>query len=72
MRGIPLTLGDTKQRAVFAMLALRFNRMVSMDSLVEGLWESAPPTDPTNVVQVYLYRLRKSPRPESRTRTTPG
>ncbi len=59
MRGeIPLTLGGTKQRAVFAMLALRINRVVSMDSLVEGLW-SAPPTDPTNVVQVYLYRLRK-------------
>ncbi len=30
-----------------------------MDFLVDGLWGSAPPTDPTNVVQVYLSRLRK-------------
>ena len=56
--GVPLTLGGTKQRAVFAMLALRVNRVVSMDSFVEGLWGSAPPNDPTNVIQVYLYRLR--------------
>ena len=61
--GTPLTLGGTKQRAVFAMLALRINRVVSMDSFVEGLWGSAPPNDPTNVVQVYLYRLRKVLRP---------
>ena len=61
--GTPLTLGGTKQRAVFAMLALRVNRVVSMDSFVEGLWGSAPPNDPTNVVQVYLYRLRKVLRP---------
>ncbi|HEY4993529.1 MAG TPA: FxSxx-COOH system tetratricopeptide repeat protein, partial [Nakamurella sp.] len=57
--GAPLALGGSKQRAVFAMLALRVNRVVSMDVLVDGLWGTAPPTDPTNVVQVYLSRLRK-------------
>jgi len=61
--GFPLALGGTKQRAVLAMLALRVYRMVSMDFLVDGLWESAPRTDPTNVVQVYLSRLRKVLRP---------
>ena len=45
--GTPVGLGGSKQRAVFAMLALRVNRVVSMDFLVDGLWESAPPTDPT-------------------------
>jgi DNA-binding SARP family transcriptional activator len=57
--GTPVPLGGGKQRAVFAMLALRVNRVVSMDVLVDGLWGTAPPTDPINVVQVYLSRLRK-------------
>ena len=70
--GTPLALGGTKQRAVFAMLALRVNRVVSMDFLVDGLWGTAPPTDPTNVVQVYLSRLRKALHPAGtpETRTT--
>jgi len=61
--GTPVALGGTKQRAVFAMLALRVNRVVSMDFLVDGLWGTAPPTDPINVVQVYLSRLRKALHP---------
>jgi DNA-binding SARP family transcriptional activator len=70
--GTQLTLGGTKQRAVFAMLALRINRVVSMDFLVDGLWESAPPADPTNVVQVYLSRLRKAMRPAGTQDTDDG
>ena len=70
--GTALTLGGTKQRAVFAMLALRINRVVSMDFLVDGLWESAPPTDPTNVVQVYLSRLRKALHPTGTQDTDDG
>jgi DNA-binding SARP family transcriptional activator len=61
--GTPLALGGTKQRAVLAMLALRVNQVVSLDFLVDGLWGTEPPTDPTNVVQVYLSRLRKALRP---------
>ena len=61
--GTPVALGGGKQRAVFAMLTLRVNRVVSMDVLVDGLWGTAPPTDPVNVVQVYLSRLRKVLRP---------
>ena len=58
--GTPLPLGGTKQRAVFAMLALRVNQVVSLDFLVDGLWGIEPPTDPANVIQVYLSRLRKA------------
>ena len=57
--GTPVALGGSKQRAVFAMLALRVNRVVSMDVLVDGLRGTAPPADPINVVQVYLSRPRK-------------
>ena len=38
-----LPLGGTKQRAVFAMLALRINQVVSNDFLVDGLWTTPPP-----------------------------
>jgi len=61
--GTPLALGGTKQRAVFAMLALRINQVVSLDFLVDGLWGTEPPADPANVVQVYLSRLRKALHP---------
>jgi DNA-binding SARP family transcriptional activator len=33
----PLAIGGTKQRAVLAMLALRANKIVSTDFLVDGL-----------------------------------
>lgn len=48
--GTPVVLGGSKQRAVLAILALRVNRVVSTDFLVDGLWGTAPPTDPVNVV----------------------
>ena len=36
--GRALPLGGSKQRAVLAMLALRANRTVSADELIDGLW----------------------------------
>src|SRR6478752_9905076 len=70
--GAALALGGTKQRAVLAMLALRVNRVVSTDFLINGLWGSAPPTGPTNVVHVYLSRLRKVLRPPGTDDATDG
>ena len=57
--GRPLPLGGTKQRAVLAMLVLHANQVVSIDYLVDGLWDQAPPDSATNAVQVYISRLRK-------------
>jgi DNA-binding SARP family transcriptional activator/tetratricopeptide (TPR) repeat protein len=56
----PLPLGGTKQRAVLAMLALNLNEVVSTDTLIDGLWEGRPPASATNIVQVYVSRLRKT------------
>jgi DNA-binding SARP family transcriptional activator len=53
-----LALGGVKQRAVLAMLALQPRRVVSVDALVDGLWER-PPAAAVNSVQVYMSRLRK-------------
>ncbi len=58
--GEPLQLGGTKQRAVLAMLALNANHVVSDDRLVDGLWGTQAPGRASNVVQVYVSRLRKA------------
>jgi YVTN family beta-propeller protein len=57
--GRPIALGAAQQRAVLAMLALRPNAPVSIDSLIEGLWgERAPPTA-HKIVQLHVSRLRR-------------
>src|SRR3954454_52334 len=57
--GRPMPLAAAKQRAVLAMLALRANRTVSADELMEGLWgEHAPATAP-KMVQQYVSQLRR-------------
>src|SRR4030095_11866669 len=58
--GRSLALGGTKQRAVLAMLVLQANQVVAIDHLIDGLWGQTPPDGATNVVQVYVSRLRKT------------
>lgn len=53
-------LGGTKQRAVFTMLALQCNHVVSVDHLISGLWTGDPPDSAGNALQVYISRLRRS------------
>jgi WD40 repeat protein/DNA-binding SARP family transcriptional activator len=58
--GRSLALGGSKQRAVLAMLALRANRTVSTDELIDGLWADRPPASAAKNVQLYVSRLRKA------------
>jgi DNA-binding SARP family transcriptional activator len=58
--GHALPLGGSKQRAVLAMLALRANRTVSADELIDGLWGDRPPASAAKMVQLYVHRLRKA------------
>ena len=58
--GQALPLGGSKQRAVLAMLALRANRTVSADELIDGLWGDRPPPSAAKMVQLYVHRLRKA------------
>ena len=41
------------------MLALRANRTVSADDLIDGLWGERPPASAVKNVQLYVSRLRK-------------
>jgi WD40 repeat protein/DNA-binding SARP family transcriptional activator len=57
--GRSLRLGGPKQRAVLAMLALRANRTVATDELIDGLWGDRPPASAAKNVQYYVSQLRK-------------
>src|SRR5918994_6021293 len=58
--GQALPLGGSKQRAVLAMLALRANRTVAADDLIDGLWGERPPQSAAKNVQAYVSQLRKA------------
>jgi DNA-binding SARP family transcriptional activator len=57
--GRPLRLGGPKQRAVLSLLALNANVTVSIDRLIEGLWDKEQPPSAAKMVQLYVSRLRK-------------
>lgn len=57
--GKALDVGGPKQRAVLAMLLLEANRVVSLDRLIEGLWDENPPEKAQKALQVYISQLRK-------------
>ncbi|ARF58449.1 BTAD domain-containing putative transcriptional regulator [Streptomyces gilvosporeus] len=54
--GRPVDLGHLRQQAVLATLVLSPDRTVSRQKLLDAVWGLEPPM--TNVVPVYIYRLR--------------
>jgi class 3 adenylate cyclase len=58
-RGQALELGGAKQRTVLALLALHANESVSLERLVDALWEDEAPGTARKAVQVYVSQLRK-------------
>jgi DNA-binding SARP family transcriptional activator/ABC-type branched-subunit amino acid transport system substrate-binding protein/DNA-binding beta-propeller fold protein YncE len=55
----PISLGRGRQRALFALLLIHANEVVSTDRLIDELWGEAPPRTALKSVQVYVSRLRK-------------
>jgi predicted ATPase/DNA-binding SARP family transcriptional activator len=53
-------LSGRRQRALLALLLLRANEVVSVDALVEGLWEEKPPKTASHALQVFVSDLRKA------------
>jgi DNA-binding SARP family transcriptional activator len=51
-------LGPGQQRAVFALLLVRANQLVSVDVLIELLWELDPPSSAINSIHKYIGRIR--------------
>ncbi|GAA4224497.1 AfsR/SARP family transcriptional regulator [Actinomadura meridiana] len=48
-----------KMRQLFALLLARSNQLVSMETVVQELWEEEPPKSAPATVQTYVYQLRK-------------
>src|SRR5947209_2056761 len=57
--GAPAELGGRKQRAVLAMLALSRNRPVSIESLIEAVWDQSPVPAARVTIQSYVSNLRR-------------
>jgi len=56
----PLPLGGPKQRSLLALLLLHANEVVSTDELIDRMWGGRPPATAAKVVQVQVWRLRKT------------
>lgn len=69
--GESLHLGGGRQRALLALLVLHANTVVSIDRIIDRLWEEDPPDTAANIIQVYMSRLRKLLDPD-RERGTDG
>src|ERR1700685_109968 len=57
---VAASLGGPLQRAVLADLALCAPLTVSIEQLVDELWEPSHPASATHTVRVYVSRLRRS------------
>ncbi|WBB80466.1 BTAD domain-containing putative transcriptional regulator [Micromonospora sp. WMMD882] len=55
-----LPLGPTRQRVLFALLAMAVGRDVGRDDLVAGVWGPTPPPTATGNLYTYVSGLRRS------------
>lgn len=70
--GQKLSLGGRTPRALLAALLLQANESISVDRLVETLWDGEPPATAEHAIKVYVSRLRKVLGPESIRHTATG
>jgi WD40 repeat protein/DNA-binding SARP family transcriptional activator len=60
----PVPLGGQKQRVLLAVLLTRPGRVVSVDTLVQGLWADNPPPSAEKTLQSYVVHLRRALEPD--------
>ena len=56
----PVRLAGLGERALLALLALSSGRAVAADTLIDQLWEEAPPRDPLNALHQRVSKLRRA------------
>ena len=64
--GRHVQLGAAKERALLARLLLSANRVVSVDRLLDDLWEGDPPESGSVSLRVHVSRLRQKIEPDPR------
>ncbi|OBA79224.1 regulator [Mycobacterium sp. 1164966.3] len=57
--GVRLSLGAPKQRAVLAMLVINRNRPVSVDALIDAVWDDDPVPAARTSIQSHVSNLRR-------------
>ena len=67
--GVPIPLGGRRQRAVLALLAAEGGRVVSVDRMIEEIWQGAPPARALTSLQAYVSNLRRLLEPDRAPRT---
>ncbi|MBE9374098.1 tetratricopeptide repeat protein [Saccharopolyspora sp. HNM0983] len=58
--GEPVPFGSPLMRALLACLVLEPNQVVSVDRLVDNMWDGEPPTTARTIIQGYISRLRRT------------
>src|ERR1700735_3664488 len=61
---VELNLGPNQQRSMLALLLLNANHLVSVDDLIELLWEEQPPASAVNVIHKYIRAIRRLLEPD--------
>ena len=57
--GRAIDVGGPRQRVVLAVLALNVNRVVSVEQLVDAVWDDEPPSTARGQIQIAVSALRK-------------
>jgi DNA-binding SARP family transcriptional activator len=57
--GTPVALGTPKQRAVLAILLINRNRAVSMESLIDAVWDQEPVPAARATIHTHVSNLRR-------------
>src|SRR5215467_4295850 len=58
--GVQVGLGEPRQRAVLAVLALSPDVAVHRETLIDALWHENPPARAIQLLQTYVSRLRRA------------
>ncbi|MCD9900149.1 winged helix-turn-helix domain-containing protein [Streptomyces sp. MT29] len=58
--GRTVRVPELKVRALLALLLVEQGRPVSADRLIDALWGSSPPGNPTGVLQTKVWQLRRA------------
>ncbi|GAA2863704.1 BTAD domain-containing putative transcriptional regulator [Streptosporangium fragile] len=69
--GTPVDLGGRRPRAVLARLLIARGAVVSTDTLIEDLYDGAPPPSALSTLQSYVSNLRRIIEPGRNPRTPP-
>jgi len=69
--GRAVELGSPKAQALFALLVINANHVLSTDRIIDELWGDQPPSDGARNVRVYVSRLREVLEPD-RVKRAPG